>query len=227
MRNKIDLAEFVNERAWELPKYYYGQTYEGYVVVLGYHRDSHLVDQSNFHVTHETLKAAHKKQEGQENFDEDDLTIAAASHWAVGWCQTIMVRATNTELVREAAEICRSIEDYPVLDDSDYQDREMTERDETISDFLSLWMKEIGEALAPNKDQESLTPEQSDDLESLCVFLFHEDCSYSGIEDAWARLDCGVSVWSLDDRFKGRYGYFSKILKKRLKAEELKRQKRA
>lgn len=227
MRNQVDLAEFVKERAWELPKSYIGPTYEGYVVVLGYHRDSHLIDQSNFHVTHETLKAVHKKQENREDYDEDDLTIAAASHWAVGWVETILVRATNTELVREAAKICKAIEDYPILDDSDYSYREMEERDETISNFTSLWMTEIGEALAPNKDRNELTQAQDDDLESLCVFLFEEDCSYRGLEDAWARLDCGVSVSSLDDRFKGRYGYFSKILKKRLKAEELKHQKRA
>lgn len=223
MRNQIDLAEFVKENSWKLPNSYIGPTYEGYVVVLGYHRDSHLIGQSNFHVAHKMLKEIHAKQEGRADYDEDDLTIAAASHWAVGWVETILVRATNTELVREAAEICKAIEDYPVLDDEDYSDREMEEQDETIDLYTSQWMDEIGRELAPKKDRDNLTQAQFDDLETLCVFLYLEDCSYRGIEDAWARLDCGVSVWSLDDHFKGRYGYFSKILKKRLKAEEQKR----
>lgn len=217
--SEADLAKFVKERAWKLPDSYIGPTYEGYIYVLGMYRDAEIMTQSNFHVAHKMLQEIHAKQENQQAYDEDDLTIAAASHWAVGWVETILVRATNIELVREAAQICKAIEDYPVLDDEDFSEREWEERGETISLYTGQWMTEIGHELDPDLDQNDYTQEQLDDLETLCVFLYEEDCSYRGQEDAWARTE-HVSIHELEYQFKDRWGYFSTLLRNRLNQQK-------
>lgn len=217
-KNIIDqeVSDFVKEYAWKLPSNYVGETFDGYCVVIGKHRDSDTLSVSNFEVAKEMLE---RVLSAQPDADPDDLRFECASHWAVGYVETILVKATNIELVREAASIRKALDNYPVLDDEDFSEREWEERQETISLYTGRWMTEIGRELDPDLDKDEYTQEQFDDLETLCVFLYEEDCLYRGQEDAWARTE-HVSIHELEYQFKNRWGYFSTILRKRLNKQK-------
>jgi hypothetical protein len=115
-------------KLWEHPRDYYGETYYGFYPVVGRHRDSDVLDRSNFEVALEQLGG-----------ESDTVIVARASHWAVGWVESILVDATNADAVHEAEDIRRSLEDYPVLDDMRYSEMEWEEAE---SVWQSLSQKE-------------------------------------------------------------------------------------
>jgi len=114
---------------WKLPKYCVGETFENYYVVMGRHRDSDLLDESNWEraetmLTDVLLAHATNGQAAGEDGPEM-LKIARASHWAVGWCETMLVHKDAPEaLLREADKIVCALANYPVLDESDFCQRE-------------------------------------------------------------------------------------------------------
>lgn len=211
-----DVSDFVKEYAWKLPSNYIGETFDGYCVVIGKHRDSDTLSVSNFEVAKDMLE---RVLSAQPDADQDDLRFECASHWAVGYVETILVKATNIELVCEAASIRKALDNYPVLDDNHFAHLQDDEREETISLYTGQWMTEIGRELDPQLPEYEYTQEQFDDLESLCVFLYHVDCSNSGQEDAWARTK-HVSLSDLEYQFEDRWGYFSTLLRNRLKQQK-------
>jgi len=84
------------------------------VVPAGQNRDSGELDQSNF--------AAALALLGGES---DTVQVYRFGHWACGWFEIIIV-APNSPAVAIAEDIAARLEDYPVLDESDFSDREWT-----------------------------------------------------------------------------------------------------
>lgn len=103
--------ERLNKEGW--PCAYYGERGD-WLQVLGRHRDSDLLSQSNFDCAYAMLTA----------INEDGVAIESASHWAVGWVETILIDPACAALVKEAESIQAALADYPVLDESDYCERE-------------------------------------------------------------------------------------------------------
>ena len=93
---------------------YIGKDLVDAVMVISQSRDSQTLEQSNFAVAFEMLG-------GKET---DDLEIHRMGHWACGWVETITVNPKNIKLLTKAFEIKQALENYPVLDDSDYSERE-------------------------------------------------------------------------------------------------------
>lgn len=88
---------------------------EGWFILLGRNRDSDLLAESNFACALESL--------GGEG---EDVQVHRFGHWACGWYELLLVRP-DTEACRKAEEIESALSDYPVLDDSDFSEREMEE----------------------------------------------------------------------------------------------------
>jgi hypothetical protein len=76
------------------------------------HRDSGLLDQSNAYTILKTLKPF-----------EDDAWPVTFSHWAVGWIDAVAVRV-ETRAYRTLCEIIDRVSEYPILDETDYSERE-------------------------------------------------------------------------------------------------------
>src|SRR5579859_3077134 len=91
------------------PNAYWGER-ENWYCVLGRTRDSDLVCESNFHVALKRLGG-----EGEH------VAVERASHWACGWVETLLV---DEEKRTEAEAILESLSDYPILDETDYSERE-------------------------------------------------------------------------------------------------------
>jgi hypothetical protein len=75
-------------------------------------RDSDCLTESNFHSALKSL--------GGEG---DDVEVHRFGHWGPGWFEIILVRP-GSPAEREANDIEAALSDYPVLDDSDFSDRE-------------------------------------------------------------------------------------------------------
>lgn len=86
------------------------------------HRDSGLLDQSNANAIRKALEAF-----------EDDVRFETFSHWAVGWIDAVAVRV-ETRAYRTLCEIIDRLSEYPILDETEYSEREYEATLENIKD---------------------------------------------------------------------------------------------
>jgi hypothetical protein len=89
------------------------------IMIIGQHRDSETIEVSNFRVALKMLGGESKR-----------VIIVRALHWAVGWVESIMVHKTALKKIEIGQGIADKLEDYPILDDDDYQELEMEELEE-------------------------------------------------------------------------------------------------
>jgi hypothetical protein len=86
--------------------------------VVGHHRDSDMLEESNFHVISTDL----------EDRYPDDVQIVRFRHWAVGWVEEFFVRIWDasghiTPAWRAAVKWIEQLEEYPIADEHDYEER--------------------------------------------------------------------------------------------------------
>ena len=83
-----------------------------YLVFLSRSRDSGILDESNWEVALRELGG-----------ESDDVQIHRFGHWACGWFEIILINP-NSDKIDEAQELADSLESYPILDESDFSQRE-------------------------------------------------------------------------------------------------------
>lgn len=128
---------------WETQKYYYGFNPVGDYVILSKNRNSSLLEQSNFEVAQKLLlhaawnnklqcpprpPACDKETPRYEGY----IYTHCASHWACGWIEYLMIRHEESMLdnpayqilLNIASAILSSLDNYPVLDDNAYWDKQ-------------------------------------------------------------------------------------------------------
>ena len=93
------------------------------VMPCGQNRDSGCLDQSNFETATTML--------GGEG---ENVEIHRFGHWACGWFEIIIVRP-DTPQAEIAENIDCALADYPVLDDSDFSEREWNAATECWQSF--------------------------------------------------------------------------------------------
>ena len=91
---------------WERADNYIGESYYDYYVLLSHHRDSGLVEESNFW---SALRAL--------NGESDTVKVIRAKHWAVGWVEFILIHESDKESINKGNEIEESLNNYPILDE--------------------------------------------------------------------------------------------------------------
>lgn len=95
---------------------------DNWSVVYTHHRDSGLLDQSNAAVIGKALKPF-------TDDDDPDVVFESHDHWAVGHIDGFSVRVFRdgrvTEAFRKYHELAEAMADYPLLDESDYSEREL------------------------------------------------------------------------------------------------------
>jgi hypothetical protein len=102
-----------------------------WAIIYTHHRDSGLLDESNAAVIERAMQPF---TEG----DDPDVLFERHVHWAVGHVDGFSVRVFKNGKITKAFESChtlaRQIDDYPILDESDYSDREFEATLENIED---------------------------------------------------------------------------------------------
>ncbi len=85
------------------------------VIPVAHSRDSDTLAESNFRVTEQLL--------GKLDPEGGDHEIHRFGHWACGWFEIILVKP-NTDCAAEGAIIEGLLADHPILNESDYSERE-------------------------------------------------------------------------------------------------------
>jgi hypothetical protein len=103
-----------------------------WAIIYTHNRDSGLLDQSNAAVI---AKAMTSYIEG----DDPDVVMESHSHWAVGHVDGFSLRVFDgngeiTEAFCKYHELSAALYDYPILDESDYSERELEATLENIAD---------------------------------------------------------------------------------------------
>lgn len=161
---------------WKAAPNYGGDDFSNYYVVYTKHRDSDALTESNFDKALEML--------GGEN-EEAGVIVARANHWAVGWVENLLVRQDATEKVAIAQEIENKLEDYPILDESDYETRLVEIAEHAYDDYIkNEAIKELG------LNDTQLDPEDEEELRSAVMnnMEFTEEpsvLSWDNVREAW------------------------------------------
>lgn len=105
---------------------------------LGHHRDSRLLEESNWEViTNDML-----------NRFPDDVELVTFGHWGVGWIEEMFVRMRDeqgrfTPAFKAAVKWEEALEAYPVADETDYSERE---HEATIENIHSIAYSMVSDA---------------------------------------------------------------------------------
>jgi len=125
---------------WEVPDSWFGQHWEGWFVGLGQNRDSDALDRSNFRAALEALGG-----------ESETVQVVREGHWAVGWIEWIAIHESDERALSIQYEIEGSLQDYPVLDESDWSEEESEEANEVWSNCYND--RERIEYVRENSDQ--------------------------------------------------------------------------
>lgn len=136
-----------------------------WAITFSKHRDSGLLQQSNFDTVKADLEKRFPKDVSDERFD----------HWAVGWIDHLLVRMLDkkgkvTKAGKAALEWKNREEDYPVLDEEDYSRRELEATFENIKNTGDLdesnaqqvydWLSQHDRGAVENRDDQGGSPSE-------------------------------------------------------------------
>lgn len=94
-------------------------------------RDSGVLQESNFHSAVEMLGG-----------ESETVQVHLFNHWACGWFEIILVDPRDEEKLKIANEIEESLEDYAILDESDYSEREHEAAIEDLANNARFYLAE-------------------------------------------------------------------------------------
>jgi len=131
MHINSDYLEILADNKWEHPKDYFGFSPDGDYLIASKHRESSILEKSNYEVADKILRDAVRNESIEYNGNEKDgqgyivrpdwVYDWRAGHSMIGWIDYLMVRKDAPEsILIAAAEIVCSLSDYPVLSDDDY-----------------------------------------------------------------------------------------------------------
>ncbi len=131
--SKQELKEYAEKHSWQrqmkasrgLDSFdnYSGPSLGDLIVVVGRNRDSEILEESNFDCALEMLGSESEK-----------VKVERFGHWGCGWFELILVDPKSTKHVEIAYNITKALKEYPVLDESDYSDREHEYHSEYAND---------------------------------------------------------------------------------------------
>lgn len=112
---------------WTRPEHYFGAEWPEYFSAgVGRSRDSDCLEESNFDAMLAELGG-----------ESDTVQVVRESHFLCGWVEWIAIHESDEKSLRAADAMQARLEDYPVLDEDDYCDREYEECERVWSDCYS------------------------------------------------------------------------------------------
>lgn len=112
---------------------YSGPDFSGWLCGPAYTRDSEILCQSNFDAALEMLGGESKH-----------VQVRDVGHWGCGWFKQIMINSKSKAKVKILQSIYERLDNYPVLDESDYSERE----NDYQTDFANQAKDDLAEALS-------------------------------------------------------------------------------
>jgi hypothetical protein len=161
------MSDYPNLHKWTMPDSYFGETWPDYYSAgVGQSRDSSCLEQSNFSAMLRLLGG-----------ESETVIVVRESHWAVGWVEWIAIHESDDKALTEANEAMGALSDYPVLDESDYSERE-------YNDYCESWQnwacKEFTRELIRKFDLGDDAEDKLEDLSYDAAREFYESLIPSG-----------------------------------------------
>lgn len=101
---------------WTTPPYYFGAEWHDYFVGLGRHRDSDVLERTNFDNALEMLGG-----------ETETVRTVCENHFLVGWVEWIAVHESNATALEKLIDIHERLQNYPVLNEEAYCEAEREE----------------------------------------------------------------------------------------------------
>lgn len=121
-------------RPWTLPENYAGATWYGYLIApVTRHRDSEILDESNWAHQIKVLFKVDETQEAEEwgRDGGQPWEIVTENHWAVGWFEWVAVHSEAKPWIAALERLADRLDQYPIADEVDYSIREHESAAET------------------------------------------------------------------------------------------------
>jgi hypothetical protein len=121
---------------WKPTDNYRGSTeIEGYLVApVSQSRDTGILDESNFSIVWKTLEKL--------STDKYPVDIHHFGDWMCGWFDLILIHPKNQLAISAAENFKSRMEDYPILNDDDYNDRCQESLLEAYNDYGESELRE-------------------------------------------------------------------------------------
>ena len=129
----MEYYEPTNLELWTHPDCYIGAVWPGYYSAgFGRSRDSDCLEESNFEQVVAALEAV--EYDDSEWEDNPPFEVVRERHWAVGWVEWVAIHQDASQHLIVADELRGAANDYPVLDEMDYWERESEEANRVWAD---------------------------------------------------------------------------------------------
>lgn len=128
-------------KRWTRPANYIGASWPDYYGSgFGQSRDSDCLESSNFATVLAKLAKLPPFVYSAPDCDNEieSRQVIRENHWAVGWVEWIAIHEADTEALKLCDELRESADDYPVLDEQDFSDREQEEAQTIWKDCYSV-----------------------------------------------------------------------------------------
>lgn len=114
-------------KRWTMPANYFGETWPDYYSAgFSRSRDSDDLEESNFYTALAAIGG-----------ESETVHVVRESHWAVGWVEWIAIHQDDAKALEIADGLRERVEDYPVLDENDWSEREQESADTVWRDCYS------------------------------------------------------------------------------------------
>jgi len=111
---------FRHLKRWRTPSNYFGAEWDGwYAAPVRRHRDSEILDNSNWEVQLERIP------------ESETVQAVTESHFAVGWVEWLAIHESDRGALAEAEKIGEQLENYPILDEDHYSQLEWKTMEES------------------------------------------------------------------------------------------------
>lgn len=183
------VAEYA-EAALERPSdaaFWDDRCYETHVPVIGWaDRGDDILEESNFH-------AALAELEGAAT-DEEHVFRGSSGHWLVGNLEQVWVQVYEDETREEftaafiaAVEIQEALKDYPILDESDFSEREWKRFEENTDQALDEAEREYDLDTDEEKTSIRNLIFESGDISELFGYEGNAEVSWERVAEIYAK----------------------------------------
>lgn len=159
----MQLNKRLEIRRWQRPSNYIGADYNNYIVAATRSRYCNTLENANFEAMLQLLGKHH-------------TIIKAASHWASGWVEMLLVADTATKTLEKLDKALRDLEEYPVLDEDTYTSLE----EEKTLDLITTLQGDAARLLA---NYLSNSRDVDDDLYVLGEEIVRAAAAECGVDD--------------------------------------------
>ena len=129
------LFKEMKELRWTQPDDYRGRTYEQYYRGPTRTRDSDPLTESNFNTSLEMLGGENRDGADERSEYYGDVIVEHWTHWGPGWVEQILVHYKAKDKIQILKDIKDRMENYPVLDEEDFSQREWDQYEEDYDNW--------------------------------------------------------------------------------------------